>query len=180
MAIRLVKGAYWDHESALAGHKKPPVYLQKCQSDASFERCTDTLFEHTEHIRPAFGTHNVRSLAHVIARAERQGVDIHDYEIQMLYGMGEPLKAAVNSMGRLLRIYTPYGNLVPGMAYLIRRLLENTANESFLRQSFAEHQPAEILLADPTLNHTYKNEVITTKEHTIPEVSRMTPFKNEP
>ncbi len=179
LAIRLVKGAYWDYESSLAGHQTPPVYLHKWQSDACFERCTDTLFNHTEHIRPAFGTHNVRSIAHAIARAERQAVDLHDYEIQMLYGMGEPLKTAVCSMGRFLRIYTPYGTLVPGMAYLIRRLLENTANESFLRQSFAEHQPPEILLADPQFNHSDEITQTSAKPQKLPEDQKMRPFENE-
>lgn len=180
LAIRLVKGAYWDYESSLAGHRPPPVYLRKWESDASFERCTDILFRHTDHIRPAFGTHNVRSIAYAVACAEQRGVDIHDYEIQMLYGMGEPLKKAVADLGNVLRVYTPYGSLVPGMAYLIRRLLENTANESFLRQSFTEHQPPEILLADPSL---HRNRHETRPIEQLPEVAEvkaMKAFQNEP
>jgi RHH-type proline utilization regulon transcriptional repressor/proline dehydrogenase/delta 1-pyrroline-5-carboxylate dehydrogenase len=149
LAIRLVKGAYWDYEASLAGHRVPPVHLEKWQSDACFERCTAELFRHAEHIRPAFGTHNVRSIAHALACAEQHGFGVQDYEIQMLFGMGDPLKSAISGMGYFLRIYTPYGSLVPGMAYLIRRLLENTANESFLRQNFTEHQPPEVLLATP-------------------------------
>ncbi len=178
LAIRLVKGAYWDYESSLAGHRSPPVYLHKWESDASFERCTEVLFQHTDHIRPAFGTHNVRSIAHAVAQAEAHGVDLHDYEIQMLYGMGEPLKVAVSRMGYFLRIYTPYGSLVPGMAYLIRRLLENTANESFLRQSFAEHQPAERLLMSPA-RHRRPRSPSDNRRETHSEVTEMNRFENE-
>ncbi len=189
LAVRLVKGAYWDYETYFAGHVEPPVWQQKWQSDAQFEKCTALLFDHVDHIRPAFGTHNVRSIAHIVAQAETHHVDLHDYEIQMLFGMGEPLKAAVNQMGYFLRIYTPFGDLVPGMAYLIRRLLENTANESFLRQSFAEHQPPEVLLADPSHNHQTApsepppsesghdtNDSITSVKK---EEKTMRPFKNE-
>ena len=67
----------------------------------------------------------------------------------MLYGMAEPLQNTLVSMGQRVRIYTPFGQLLPGMAYLVRRLLENTANESFLRASFTEHVPEEQLLMNP-------------------------------
>jgi RHH-type proline utilization regulon transcriptional repressor/proline dehydrogenase/delta 1-pyrroline-5-carboxylate dehydrogenase len=67
----------------------------------------------------------------------------------MLYGMGEPIKDVLVGMGRRVRVYTPYGQLLPGMAYLVRRLLENTANESFLRASFTEQVAVEQLLASP-------------------------------
>ena len=70
-------------------------------------------------------------------------------EIQMLYGMADPLKDVFVRMGRRVRVYTPYGELLPGMAYLVRRLLENTANESFLRASFTEHVAEEKLLMNP-------------------------------
>ncbi len=176
LAVRLVKGAYWDTESAVASHREPPVYMKKWESDACFERCTRMLFDNADHVRPAFGTHNVRSIAHIIACAEQAGVDIRDYELQMLYGMGEPLKRAVTRMGYFLRVYTPYGTMVPGMAYLIRRLLENTSNESFLRQSFTENQPAEILLADP------RRQAAHSISRTAPPGSQettMTTFTNE-
>ncbi|MCG3136621.1 MAG: 1-pyrroline-5-carboxylate dehydrogenase [Phycisphaerae bacterium] len=186
LAIRLVKGAYWDYESRYAGHAQIPVWTDKWQSDANFERCTQLLFEQADHIRPVFGTHNIRSIAHIVAQAEVHGVDLHDYEIQMLYGMGEPLKKAVRDMGYFLRIYTPYGEMVPGMAYLIRRLLENTANESFLRQSFAEHLPPEVLLAEPGHNGRAEHAPVPTATHSaaktphhLPEELTMNPFKNE-
>ena len=90
--------------------------------------------ERPELFRVALGSHNVRSLAHGIALAQALGLPDRSYEIQMLYGMGEPIKEVLVSLGRRVRVYTPYGQLLPGMAYLVRRLLENTANESFLRQ----------------------------------------------
>src|SRR5438874_11935554 len=67
----------------------------------------------------------------------------------MLFGMAEPIKDALVSLGQRVRVYTPFGQLLPGMAYLVRRLLENTANESFLRASFMEHAPEEQLLMNP-------------------------------
>src|SRR5207244_3544883 len=70
--------------------------------------------------------------------------------IQMLYGMADPVKDALVQLGQRVRVYTPYGQLLPGMAYLVRRLLENTANTSFLRASFAEHVSEEKLLMNPT------------------------------
>src|SRR5262249_8634564 len=70
-------------------------------------------------------------------------------EIQMLYGMAEPIKDALVSLKQRVRVYTPYGQLIPGMAYLVRRLLENTSDDSFLRASFTEHVPEEQLLMNP-------------------------------
>src|SRR5207245_7671586 len=95
--------------------------------------------------------HNVRSLAFAFALADLLGLPPNSYEVQMLYGMADPLKEAVVAMGRRVRVYTPYGQLLPGMAYLVRRLLENTANESFLRASFVEHLSEEQLLMNPVL-----------------------------
>src|SRR5206468_9139091 len=86
---------------------------------------------------------------HAMAAAQMLGLPDNGYEIQMLYGMGDPIKHALVRLGRRVRVYTPYGQLLPGMAYLVRRLLENTANTSFLRASFAEHVPEEKLLMNP-------------------------------
>src|SRR5262249_33229609 len=148
---RLVKGAYWDYETVVAAQQgwPVPVFTEKWQSDANYERCTRFLLEHSKHLRPAFGTHNVRSLAHALALAQQLGLSHDSYEIQMLYGMAEPIKDALVAMGQRVRVYTPYGQLLPGMAYLVRRLLENTANESFLRASFIEHLSEEQLLMNP-------------------------------
>src|SRR4029079_10208509 len=87
---------------------------------------------------------------YALATADQLNLPARSYEIQMLYGMADPLIDAVAAMGRRVRIYTPVGQLLPGMAYLVRRLLENTANESFLRASFTEHTPEDQLLMNPT------------------------------
>ena len=151
ITIRLVKGAYWDYEVTHARQMgwPVPVYLKKWQSDASFERCARFLMEHHERLRPALGSHNIRSLAHAMAAAESLGVPTDAYEVQMLHGMGEPIERALVARGHRVRVYTPYGAMLPGMAYLVRRLLENTSNESFLKASFAGGAEVEGLLRDP-------------------------------
>ncbi|MCG3130124.1 MAG: Bifunctional protein PutA [Phycisphaerae bacterium] len=150
-AVRLVKGAYWDSETAAAvrNHATPPVWTQKWESDACYERMARAMLRERALIRPCFASHNVRTIAAVMAWAEQLGVPIEGYECQMLYGMGDPLKAAVAGMGRCLRVYAPYGDMLPGMAYLIRRLLENTSNDSFLKQGFADRARYAERLADP-------------------------------
>jgi RHH-type proline utilization regulon transcriptional repressor/proline dehydrogenase/delta 1-pyrroline-5-carboxylate dehydrogenase len=149
--IRLVKGAYWDYETVIAAQNgwPVPVFTRKWQSDAAFEQLSDFLLEHSEWLRPAFGSHNIRSLAHVLAAAEARELPLSRFEFQMLYGMGEPIQDALQSLGCRVRIYTPFGQLLPGMAYLVRRLLENSSNDSFLRQGFAEGTSEEILLMNP-------------------------------
>ena len=149
--VRLVKGAYWDYETihARAAGWPVPVWEQKWQTDACYEAATTCLLEQADVLRPALGSHNLRSLAHGMAVAGHLGLAKSALEIQMLYGMGDPEKRAVTESGWRLRVYMPYGQLVPGMAYLVRRLLENSSNESFLRAGFVQHVPAEVLLAPP-------------------------------
>jgi RHH-type proline utilization regulon transcriptional repressor/proline dehydrogenase/delta 1-pyrroline-5-carboxylate dehydrogenase len=151
VVVRLVKGAYWDTETILAAQRgwRCPVFAHKWETDASFERLTARLIAEHELLQPAIASHNVRSLAHAIVLAEERGLAPEVLEAQMLFGMGDALKAAVVERGLRLRVYAPYGRLIPGMAYLIRRLLENTSNESFLRQSFTERLPVAELLAPP-------------------------------
>ena len=151
VTVRLVKGAYWDYETIMAEqHGWPvPVYTDKGATDANFERLTRMLLENADVVRPAFGSHNVRSLAYAIAYARKLGLADDAYEFQMLYGMAEPLKAAVKKLGFRLRDYVPVGEMIPGMAYLVRRLLENTSNESWLRMRFVEGAEAQRLLAAP-------------------------------
>jgi RHH-type proline utilization regulon transcriptional repressor/proline dehydrogenase/delta 1-pyrroline-5-carboxylate dehydrogenase len=149
--VRLVKGAYWDYETIVAAQQgwPVPVWTYKWETDAAYERLTRFLMERWQVLRPALGSHNVRSVAHGLAIAEALGVPRRGYELQMLYGMADPIKAALVRLGRRVRVYTPYGQLLPGMAYLVRRLLENTSNESFLRASFKERVPEEQLLMNP-------------------------------
>lgn len=149
--IRLVKGAYWDYEVVHAQQAgwPIPVYTNKRESDANYEDCAIALLDAHEHIRLAVGSHNVRSIAAVLVHAERKGIDPRAFEIQMLFGMADPIKKSLVKMGYRVREYAPVGELIPGMAYLVRRLLENTSNESFLRSKFAEGVSTEDLLKDP-------------------------------
>lgn len=150
--IRLVKGAYRDSETVVAAARgwPVPVYAQKWQSDENYERQTRFLMEHSRWLRPALASHNLRSLAHGLAWAEHYGVAPGDFEVQMLYGMGTELAERFVERGHRVRVYTPFGELLPGMAYFVRRLLENTSNESFLRHSFVQDLPLEELLMKPS------------------------------
>jgi RHH-type proline utilization regulon transcriptional repressor/proline dehydrogenase/delta 1-pyrroline-5-carboxylate dehydrogenase len=150
-AVRLVKGAYWDYETAKSRQNgwDCPVYLQKPESDANFETLTRLLLENESIVTSAFGSHNVRSIAHAQAVADELGIDRSRFEFQLLYGMAGSIKSALVEMGYRVREYCPVGELLPGMSYLVRRLLENTSNEGFLRAKFSENVPAEELLRDP-------------------------------
>ncbi len=151
VGIRLVKGAYWDYETIMhRQHGWPvPVFSHKADTDACYERLIPLLLEHTAVIRPAFGTHNLRHVAMALAEAERRNLPAQAVELQMLYGMAEPLQASLVDGGCRLRVYAPVGELIPGMAYLVRRLLENTANESILRRQFLGNQSLDELLTPP-------------------------------
>lgn len=151
--VRLVKGAYWDFETIHCAQQgwPPPVFLRKAESDANYEKVTRFLVERRDGLRPALGSHNVRSIAHGLACADAMGVPPSGLELQMLYGMAEPIQTTLTAMGYRVRVYTPYGQLLPGMAYLVRRLLENTSNESFLRASFTEHVSEDVLLMNPAM-----------------------------
>jgi RHH-type proline utilization regulon transcriptional repressor/proline dehydrogenase/delta 1-pyrroline-5-carboxylate dehydrogenase len=157
--VRLVKGAYWDYETVMAAQQDwpVPVFTQKSETDANYERLTRFLLENHGSLRPAFGSHNVRSLAYALALADEMSLPPRSFEVQMLYGMAGPLHEALVALGRRVRVYTPYGELLPGMAYLVRRLLENTANESFLRAGFTEHVPEDQLLMNPLTRSTDHN-----------------------
>src|SRR5262249_4880025 len=132
--------AYWDYETVKAAQEgwPVPVFEDKWATDANYERMTRFLLERHEVLRPAFGSHNIRSIAFALALADKLGLPRGSLEFQMLYGMADPVKEVLASLGQRVRVYTPYGQLLPGMAYLVRRLLENTANDSFLRASFTE------------------------------------------
>ncbi|MBX3330230.1 MAG: proline dehydrogenase family protein [Nitrospira sp.] len=160
ITIRLVKGAYWDSDTVRyrqAGWP-PPLFEHKAETDMQYERLIPMLFEHSDLIRPAFGTHNLRTLAAIEAHAESRGLSADAREYQMIFGMAEPFQQAMVKLGRRVRLYSPIGRLLPGMAYLVRRLLENTSNESFLKKEYVESQPLATLLAPPTapaqLRHT--------------------------
>jgi RHH-type proline utilization regulon transcriptional repressor/proline dehydrogenase/delta 1-pyrroline-5-carboxylate dehydrogenase len=132
--IRLVKGAYWEHETVDAQQHgwTPPVWGRKVESDRAFERLTRRLLDARPLVRPAIASHNVRSLAHAIAYSRHAGGPDGDLELQVLRGLGDDLQHALSALGLRVRTYCPAGDLVAGMSYLVRRLLENTSNDSFL------------------------------------------------
>jgi proline dehydrogenase len=150
VVVRLVKGAYWDHEVVDARQHgwTPPVFEDKHESDRNFEALTRRLLEAWPHVRPAIASHNLRSVAHALAAARELGREDRDVEFQVLRGLGDDLAAALADLGQRVRIYCPVGDMVAGMAYLVRRLLENTSNESFLGEQ-QRGTPIDELLAAP-------------------------------
>lgn len=150
VTVRLVKGAYWDQETikSIQNDWKQPVYNQKVATDANYEALMQLLLENHEYLYAAIGSHNVRTQAKAMAIAETLNIPRRRFEMQVLYGMGDRLAHALVKRGYRVRVYAPYGDLLPGMSYLIRRLLENTANSSFLRQN-SEERPIEELIALP-------------------------------
>ena len=181
ITIRLVKGAYWDYEVTHARQLgwPVPVFQQKWRSDAQYERCTRFLMENQAWLRPALASHNIRSLAAGLAAAEANGVPRDGFECQVLCGMGEPIAQALASLGIRVRIYTPYGSMLPGMAYLVRRLLENTSNESFLHASHSEDVPVDLLLRNPEeIGAMQAKTRRQTLDHRL--AAPLAPFQNEP
>lgn len=150
LTIRLVKGAYWDHETIDAAQHgwAPPVWTEKVESDRCFERLTRRLIDAHPLVRTAVASHNLRSVAHAAAYARHAGLRPDDLEIQVLRGLGDELQDAVAAAGLRGRTYCPVGDMVAGMAYLVRRLLENTSNTSFLA-SRASGSDLEDLLCRP-------------------------------
>ncbi len=149
--VRLVKGAYWDYETIIAQQRDwpVPVWQKKPESDANYEKLSVFLLENIDIVTPNFASHNVRTVAHVIAQAERRGISPKAYEFQALYGMADELKASLLQLGHRVREYCPVGELLPGMAYLVRRLLENTSNEGFLRLKNTGEAQLSALLENP-------------------------------
>jgi len=179
VGVRLVKGAYWDSEIAWAQQKgwPIPVYLEKAQTDANYERLSRMLLEARDVIDAAFGSHNLRSLAYAIATAKRLGILASGYEIQMLYGMAEPVRQAIIANGQRVRVYLPVGELLPGISYLIRRLMENTSNTSFLRQTYADRKDINRLIQPPEVTEAPSRRARSSARSDIPDPKE---FRNEP
>ncbi len=179
VTVRLVKGAYWDYEVIHARQMgwPIPVFTRKAETDAAFESLTEALLENFPAVRTAVGTHNIRSIAHAMAVAESIGLRPADLEFQMLYGMGDPIKEAILKTDYPLRAYTPFGELIPGMAYLVRRILENTSNESFLRQDFYMGVSRERLLEDPCETIAIEEKIT---DAALQKTEKAAAFKNEP
>lgn len=149
LTIRLVKGAYWDHEVVEAAQHgwQAPVFTDRRACDRNFEALTKRLLEAVPDVRVAIASHNLRSIAHACAYADALGLGRADLELQVLRGLGDDTQAAIAATGRRVRTYCPVGDLVAGMAYLVRRLLENTANDSFLAATAAGADPLTLLEA---------------------------------
>jgi proline dehydrogenase len=149
LQVRLVKGAYWDHELVEARQQgwPAPVFEVKAECDRNFEALTRTLLDARPVVRVAVASHNLRSVAHAIAYNRRSGGADTDLEIQVLRGLGDELQDALAANGLRVRTYCPVGDLVAGMAYLVRRLLENTSNESFLHEQASGTALDQLLVA---------------------------------
>ncbi|MBN1420444.1 MAG: proline dehydrogenase family protein [Planctomycetes bacterium] len=172
ITVRLVKGAYWDYEVAIAGAREwpAPVFTRKEDTDACYERCLEILFEHGDAVRTAIASHNARSIAYALALAESREIPKDRYEFQVLFGMGTPIAKALIRRGTPVRAYVPYGELIPGMGYLVRRILENTANESFLRVGLdSDADPRQILR---------RPEAASAPPSPPPALAPMPPFRN--
>jgi RHH-type proline utilization regulon transcriptional repressor/proline dehydrogenase/delta 1-pyrroline-5-carboxylate dehydrogenase len=151
--VRLVKGAYWDAEIKRAqvdGMPGYPVYTRKVYTDVSYLTCAKKLLAATDVLYPQFATHNAHSLSVIYTWAKQAGVE--NYEFQCLHGMGETLYDQVvgkDNLNKACRIYAPVGSHETLLAYLVRRLLENGANSSFVNQIVDEKVAIDTLIADP-------------------------------
>jgi len=159
VTVRLVKGAYWDRETIRSYQQgwALPVFSDKVSTDANYERLIQILLENHQYLYAAIGSHNARSLAKAIAIVQTLNIPSRAFEVQCLYGMGDKFAKAIAEMGYRVRIYCPFGELIPGMSYLIRRLLENTANSSFLRISSSESRSINELVAAPVITDRDRN-----------------------
>ncbi|MBA4008774.1 MAG: bifunctional proline dehydrogenase/L-glutamate gamma-semialdehyde dehydrogenase [Erythrobacter sp.] len=149
--VRLVKGAYWDSEvklSQVGGYTDYPVFTRKVATDVSYLACAARLFEHSDVIRPAFATHNAYTIGAIKHLAAGK-----PFEFQRLHGMGEEVYDALHALEgnqrTPVRIYAPVGGHKELLAYLVRRLLENGANTSFVNRMGDADIPAEELVGDP-------------------------------
>lgn len=157
VTVRLVKGAYWDYETIRADMENwpTPVWSRKRDTDACFERMTGAFIAACPRsadaggVKLALGSHNLRSIALALSLLEHRSLPANAIELQMLHGMADALKDACVDRQLRVREYVPVGEMIPGMAYLVRRLLENTSNESWLRAGFLDDAPVEQLLASP-------------------------------
>jgi RHH-type proline utilization regulon transcriptional repressor/proline dehydrogenase/delta 1-pyrroline-5-carboxylate dehydrogenase len=196
VTVRLVKGAYWDYETINAEQEgwPCPVWNEKWQTDLCFEQMIDVFLDACPTkpgeggIKLALGSHNVRSIAAALEGLDRRELPRNAIELQMLHGMADQLKHAAEEMGLRVREYVPVGEMIPGMAYLVRRLLENTSNESWLKAGFLDNADTATLLADPTTKHRGQLPVdlyeIAAERHQLSpaheQVGNAQPFYTEP
>ena len=149
LMVRLVKGAYWDTEikhAQVEGHPDFPVFTTKAGTDLNYLACAKAMLKASPLIYPQFATHNAHTLAAVEHIAEREGVT--EFEFQRLHGMGEALYGAAGA-GNRVRVYAPVGQHEDLLPYLVRRLLENGANTSFVHSFLDDDVPVEAVVDDP-------------------------------
>jgi RHH-type proline utilization regulon transcriptional repressor/proline dehydrogenase/delta 1-pyrroline-5-carboxylate dehydrogenase len=150
LMVRLIKGAYWDAEiklSQMLGLESYPVFTRKSSTDVSYIACAKKILAHPDCFYPQFGTHNAYSVAVIL---ELMG-DRKDFEFQCLHGMGAPLYDQIVNKDVACRIYAPVGSHKDLLGYLVRRLLENGANSSFINRIADETQSVENIVADPVV-----------------------------
>ena len=175
ITIRLVKGAYWDQEVVHANlHGYPiPVFTDKARTDVNYEKLSRLMLQNIDHLSPAFGSHNIRSVAHALAWAKEEKAPERSFEIQMLYGMAEPERKTFRKQGHRVRVYAPVGELLPGMAYLVRRLLENTSNDGFLKLSYHDNVDTGALKSPEPIKE--ETALIENQNHWMPPLTALMP-----
>jgi RHH-type proline utilization regulon transcriptional repressor/proline dehydrogenase/delta 1-pyrroline-5-carboxylate dehydrogenase len=165
MMVRLVKGAYWDTEiknTQKEGYEHFPVFTRKSSTDVSYHACANRLLDYRDTIYPQFATHNAYTAAVIL---ELAGDDKEGFEFQCLHGMGDSLYDQIVTVENIqCRIYAPVGEHEDLLAYLVRRLLENGANSSFVNAIVDDTRPVESLLEDPVertqrLKHKYNEQI---------------------
>src|SRR5260370_10381069 len=149
--VRLVKGAYWDSEikrSQERGLPGYPVFTRKVATDVSYSACAKRLIAAPDAFYPQFATHSAHTVAPIVERAGNRS----EFEVQCLHGMGEAFYEQIvgaDKMNRPCRVYAPVGSHEDLLAYLVRRLLENGANTSFVNRIVDEKAPLDEIIADP-------------------------------
>ena len=182
MPMRLVKGAYWDSEvkkAQVEGYTGYPVFTRKVNTDVSYLACARRMFAATDALYPMFATHNAQTIAAIHAMSKEGGTR-RDYEYQRLHGMGEDLYAEVigaDQLGVPCRVYAPVGSHEDLLPYLVRRLLENGANSSFVNRITDARVRAADLVADPVA--TVERNAIKPHPH-IPQPRDLFRSQNEP
>ena len=175
MMVRLVKGAYWDTEIKLtqtAGVDAFPVFTRKSSTDVSYHACANRLLAYRDTIYPQFATHNAYTASVIV---ELAGDDKQGFEFQCLHGMGDTLYDQVVTEEQIqCRVYAPVGVHEDLLAYLVRRLLENGANSSFVNAIVDDSKPVEALLEDPVeltqrLTYRYNKQINKASELYAPE-----------
>ena len=182
MPMRLVKGAYWDSEikkAQVEGYTGYPVFTRKVNTDVSYLACARRMFAATDALYPMFATHNAQTIAAIHAMSKEGGTR-RDYEYQRLHGMGEDLYAEVigaDQLGVPCRVYAPVGSHEDLLPYLVRRLLENGANSSFVNRITDARVRAADLVADPVA--TVRANALSPHPH-IPQPRDLFRSQNEP